>query len=825
MPVPYINRSPKKGYFFAKIMEKIKKGLIFCLIISFGLVLFLLSESGYCLRVPMNKDYWRLQDITLKQTAEKLNIKMTDETRVALLIGGPQIIEPEACPEYRQFAYGFKSTGQDIVVLPYVVQSEEELELILTELRQNKKILGAIVTAPWKTKVLDSSRISGAIPFESQSERAQEAGAANLIIKEPDGHLSADSNDGIAWVKVYKDETGEVLNGKNIVIIGAGGAGREIVAAVAHEGASSIVISDQMPDRARNVVEIASGIKENPDISIRAAGIDSEDLRIALSNADVIINATPVGMTGGGQEGQSPISESMISSIKKGTHAFDIVLAPLYTLFLQQAELHGAIIHKKAADLMSVLTNAMHIEAWVKADTGYSINIDQLYNTMLEYFEESSGNHYAEAKREIFPDGSTNIYIYGGTSELKKVLRCDRSGKVVNRFKYPIALSTTNWDRWRKLMEEFQNKSTSPNNSSIFTKRFEDRFKNTLSVPENRVVVATKQGRDALAILYGLLTDGHPNKPIRVAMSSFTYHVTLTSFDISKKLYGNNNLFIPIFIDIDPETLLMDYADLEKKLQEVEIDAVVAVDMGGNVNDYVKLAEITRKHGALFYIDGTHNVTGTWDDIHSCQIGDGTVLSFSFSKPLNGGQFSSGGALIIPRSTYSELEKIGIISKVSMSDEQAIYLLANLEFLYDNVTTRNKFANLYREGLKDIPGVTFQKILPEVQNPNYALFMIFIDEFKFGMSRDQLREELAYFSVEAIPYFAPLHLRPDIKYGVSLPKTESVSKTTLALPFSQSMQEEDILQIISIIKSIRERYLRDRLLSPVYQSQDLDRSL
>ena len=159
--------------------------------------------------------------------------------------------------------------------------------------------LGINITVPHKQAV---------IPFlDEVDEWATAAGAVNTIVNR-DGHLSGHNTDGPGFLRALLVETGYEPRGTRALILGAGGAARGILLALARGGVDSMVIANRTLERAETLARLAS------DNSVRSEAIplSGNALTEAAATADLIVNCTTMGMSHGPDEHGSPLSAAQI---------------------------------------------------------------------------------------------------------------------------------------------------------------------------------------------------------------------------------------------------------------------------------------------------------------------------------------------------------------------------------------------------------------------------------------------------------------------------------------------------------------------------------
>src|SRR5262249_35848258 len=136
---------------------------------------------------------------------------------------------------------------------------------------------GLIITVPHKVRALALADVLGT--------NARLAGALNVLRREKDGRWAGDMFDGKGLVSGLKKQ-GVDVEGKHVVLLGAGGAGSAVAVALAEARAASIALHDLDTNKARL---LADRIKDHFKACRVTAGLPN------LDGADILINATPAG--------------------------------------------------------------------------------------------------------------------------------------------------------------------------------------------------------------------------------------------------------------------------------------------------------------------------------------------------------------------------------------------------------------------------------------------------------------------------------------------------------------------------------------------------
>lgn len=201
----------------------------------------------------------------------------------------------------------------------------EDLEKFINDIR-DPDVIGINVTVPHKESVL---RL-----LDDIDDWALRAGAVNTIVNR-DGRLVGYNTDGIGFLRGLRHNQDFNLNGKTILIIGAGGSARGVVLALSGESVGHIIIANRTLARAQVLVSLALEL----GISAQAVSLDWQELALAGVQANLIVNCTSIGMAHTPEEKLSPL---MLQQIPPTCLVYDLVYNPLETQLLREAARAGA---------------------------------------------------------------------------------------------------------------------------------------------------------------------------------------------------------------------------------------------------------------------------------------------------------------------------------------------------------------------------------------------------------------------------------------------------------------------------------------------------
>ena len=139
-----------------------------------------------------------------------------------------------------------------------------------------------------------------------------------------------------------------------------------------------------------------------------------------------------------------------------------------------------------------------------------------------------------------------------------------------------------------------------------------------------------------------------------------------------------------------------------------------------------------------------------------------------------------------------------------MDEIRSAYGLLNLRQVDNAIEARHQVAIKYREALRNIEGITFFDDMPGVRH-NYSYFPIFIDEKKYGMTRDELYFKMKEQNVLGRRYFYPLISEFTTYKGLesarpeNLPEAHKMAASVICLPMHHALSGEDVQRTLDCI--------------------------
>ena len=268
----------------------------------------------------------------------------------------------------------------------------------------------------------------------------------------------------------------------------------------------------------------------------------------------------------------------------------------------------------------------------------------------------------------------------------------------------------------------------------------------------------------------------------------------------------------PVFVDIDPATGGIDPDRIEAAITP-RTTAIMPVHVYGKPCRTAEIQAIADKYGLKVIYDAAHAFGVKKNGSSILNAGDLSVLSFHATKIYS---TIEGGAVICHSQEMKHhidnlknfgfrgetvVEEPGINAK--MNEVQAAYGLLSLKFIDEAIAKRKQIVEHYRAFLKNISGISFLSEQSGVEY-NYAYFPIFVDEAKYGMSRDALYEKLKSNNILGRRYFYPLisTFEPyrELLSAQNLPVAQKAAEQVICLPLYPDLERRDLARIIDLIK-------------------------
>ncbi len=237
----------------------------------------------------------------------------------------------------------FESLGLDKIYIPIEV-SPENLETVVKGMAK-MNFEGFNVTIPHKIEIMKY--------LDEVDEYAKCIGAVNTVAVN-EGSLKGYNTDGMGFLKSFEESTGTKIDGKNVFILGSGGASRAISMTLAMNNANKIYICNRTYEKA---VSLTEDITKQSGANCLAVKHEYEEMKEAITDCHVLINTTSVGMSP--YIDSSPLDRELLCP---SLTVCDAVYNPRKTKLLKEAEEIGC---KTVEGLkMLVYQGALAFEIW-----------------------------------------------------------------------------------------------------------------------------------------------------------------------------------------------------------------------------------------------------------------------------------------------------------------------------------------------------------------------------------------------------------------------------------------------------------------------------
>jgi len=273
------------------------------------------------------------------------------------------------------------------------------------------------------------------------------------------------------------------------------------------------------------------------------------------------------------------------------------------------------------------------------------------------------------------------------------------------------------------------------------------------------------------------------------------------------------NGLVPVFVDIDPQTLNMDPSRIEAAIT-TNTCAIMPVHCYGNRCSTPTIQAIADKHGLKVIYDAAHAFAVEDAGGSILRYGDLSVLSFHATKVFN--TFEGGAIICKDKATkqrINRLKNFGIVDEVcvteagingKMSEVNAAFGLLQLKHLPKILKQRGEIDYLYRQELENIKGIRVVEPTDQTRS-NYSYFPILIEP-DYPLCRDALYEKLKEQNIFTRRYFYPLITDFPMYAGLvsaqaeNLPVATTVASQVLCLPIYPGLTISEVKSICEIIR-------------------------
>ena len=281
----------------------------------------------------------------------------------------------------------------------------------------------------------------------------------------------------------------------------------------------------------------------------------------------------------------------------------------------------------------------------------------------------------------------------------------------------------------------------------------------------------------------------------------------------------------PVFADIDPDTLLIDPQQVKKNITS-RTKAVIGVDYAGQPCDWDALRDIAGHHDLCLVADGCHALGAAYKGKAVGCLADLTVFSFHPVKHITTGE---GGMVTTDNPLYAEkmrrfrnhgisadhhqragektwfYEMLDLGFNYRITDFQCALGLSQLAKLDRFISHRQAIATDYTARLEPVSGISPLQVLPEVVHA-YHLYVIRIDEKRFGCDREQVFGCLRQHGIGANVHYIPVYLHPYYRTAFATgpglcPQAEQACREILSLPVHPGLTGSDTGRVVDLLQA------------------------
>ena len=281
----------------------------------------------------------------------------------------------------------------------------------------------------------------------------------------------------------------------------------------------------------------------------------------------------------------------------------------------------------------------------------------------------------------------------------------------------------------------------------------------------------------------------------------------------------------PVFVDVDPDTGLMDLNQLERAITP-RTKAIIPIHIYGAMCDMKALSAIATKHGVPIIEDAAHCVEGERDGVRPGALSQAVCFSFYATKNLacgDGGAVATNDAKLSAavaclrfhgmsrgaeerytgKYRHYDMEEIGY--KCNMTDIQAAMLVPQLPRLEEYLARREQLARQYEHGLAGLPGIDLLKTPPHTKHARH-LFTFLAPEGK----RDDFLVALQERGIGIAVHFNAVHLMTYYRrtFGHKpgdFPHAERICRRTITPPLYPTLSDKEADYVIGCVLEIATR--------------------
>ena len=285
----------------------------------------------------------------------------------------------------------------------------------------------------------------------------------------------------------------------------------------------------------------------------------------------------------------------------------------------------------------------------------------------------------------------------------------------------------------------------------------------------------------------------------------------------------------PVFVDVFPNTLLVDPTEVEAKITS-KTKAIVAVDYAGQPCNYDALRAIVDKHGVSLIADACHSLGAEYKGRKVGTLADLTVFSFHPVKHITTGE---GGMVVTDNVEYADkmrrfrnhgistdhrqrskdstwfYEMTDLGYNYRLTDFQCALGVSQLRKLPDWIKRRREIAREYDLSFAQLPAIKPLVASADIKH-TYHLYVVKLEGAQLEGRRAAVFEALRQEGIGVNVHYIPVHLHPFYREHFATspgmcPVAEGAYEKILSLPVFPSMKDREVKKVIEAVRRVVER--------------------
>ncbi len=277
----------------------------------------------------------------------------------------------------------------------------------------------------------------------------------------------------------------------------------------------------------------------------------------------------------------------------------------------------------------------------------------------------------------------------------------------------------------------------------------------------------------------------------------------------------------PLFVDIEPVSMNIDTSKIERKISK-KTKAIMPVEVFGNPAGFDKICQIADKHKITIIEDSCEALGSALNGKKAGTFGKMSTFAFYPNKQMTTGE---GGMILTNDDELADmcvslrsqgrgkggdwLAHVRLGYNFRLSDINCALGIVQLSRIDEIKAKRRQVAKWYQEMLSDDDRL----IVPTESHGcdiSWFVFVVRLAERFTHRQRDQILQEMNAKDIQVSNYFPPVHLQPFMakRFGYKegdFPVTESVCKSTIALPFYNNLTKDKVAIVCGTLKEILDK--------------------